>query len=259
MIDISFLRIFFFILVAISLKPLHAASFDCAKASTAVEGSICANTTLSELDDQLSDAYKKARAVSSDLASLQKEQLAWIKNRNACGANVSCLTQSYKLRIETLKISAMGKSSPSAQPNNPQSSGVNALAYVLNKKWSLDNMSCALNGGAYQVYTRNAPMGYVFYSGGKPNISNNPQEYQFIEKNNNEFTHIGRIGANDFVRSQLRTANILTAEIRTEVKLVSPKRIEYRKTIKQINFDAMMKGKVLYDIQNETGFGNLCP
>lgn len=210
-------RIGFLILAAIPLKPLHAASFDCSKASTAVEGSICANATLSELDIQLSTAYKNARATSADPAALQKEQLAWIKNRNTCRANVSCLTESYRLRIQQL------------------------------------------NGGAYQVYTRNAPMGFVFYAGGKPTISQNPQEYQFIDKNKNEFTHIGRIGANDFVRRQLRVANILTAEIKTDVTLVSPNRIEYRKTIKQLNFDAMLKGKVAYDIKNETGYGNLCP
>ena len=254
----SVLRIVFLILATTFLKSLHAASFDCSKASTAVEGSICSNAALSDLDVQLSAAYKKARALSADPATLQREQLAWIRNRNTCGANVDCLTQSYKLRIQQLNAGATGNASPAAPPVS-QSSNANALAYVLNKKWSLGNMSCALNGGAYQVYTRNAPMGFVFYAGGKPTISQNPQEYQFIEKNNNEFTHIGRIGANDFVRRQLRVSNILTAEIKTDVKLVSPNRIEYKKTIKQLNFDAMLNGKVAYDIKNETGYGNLCP
>jgi uncharacterized protein len=257
MLNISLFRIVLLLSLMATFKLSYAASFDCSKASTAVEGSICANATLSDLDDQLSAAYKKARSMSSDPAALQKEQLAWIRNRNTCGANVACLTQSYKLRIDELKISTMGKSTPSAPPAQ-QSSSVNALAYVLNKKWSLGDMSCALNGGAYQVYSRNFPMGYAFYAGGKPTISNNPQEYQFVEKNNNEFTHTARIGANDFVRGQLRVANILTAEIRTDVRLVNLNKIEYRKTIKQLNFDAMMNGRVLYDIKNETGYGNLC-
>lgn len=246
------------ILLAFTMKLSYAASFDCSKASTAVEGSICSNSTLSDLDDQLSAAYKKARALSIDPAALQKEQLAWIKNRNTCGADVACLTQSYRLRIQQLNTGTVGSTTPSAPPVN-QASNVNALSYVLNKKWSLGSLSCGLNGGAYQVYTRNAPMGFVFYAGGKPTISDNPQEYQFIEKNNNEFTHIGRIGANDFVRRQLRVANILTAEIRTDVKLVSPNKIEYKKTIKQLNFDAMLNGRVAYDTKNETGYGNLCP
>lgn len=258
MIMSTVLRTGFLILAVTILKPVYAASFDCSKASTVVEGSICANATLSDLDVQLSAAYKKARATSADPAALQKDQLAWIKNRNTCGANVNCLTESYRLRIQQLSAGSVGSANP-AVPTRSPSPNVNALAYVLNKKWSLGDMSCALNGGAYQVYTRNAPMGFVFYAGGKPTISQNPQEYQFIEKNNNEFTHIGRIGANDFVRRQLRVANILTAEIKTDVKLVSPNRIEYRKTIKQLNFDAMLNGKVAYDIKNETGYGNLCP
>jgi uncharacterized protein len=252
------LRFVFLLFIMTTLKVSFAASFDCSKASTAVEGSICANAALSDLDSQLGAAYKKARLLSLDPAALQKEQLSWIKKRNTCGANVNCLTQSYTLRISELGGDTAGKARPSAQQST-QSTSVNALAYVMNKKWSLGNLSCSLNGGAYQVYTRNAPLGYVFYAGGKPNISNNPQEFQFFEKNNNEFTHIGKIGANDFVRRQLRIANVLTAEIRTDVKLVSPNKIEYRKTIRQINFDAMLNGKVLYDTKNETGFGNLCP
>lgn len=237
---------------------VYAASFDCSKASTAVEGSICANAELSDLDVQLSAEYKKARSISSDAAVLRKEQLAWLKTRNACGANVGCLTKAYTLRISELEETVTGKSKPSAQ-KAVQSSNINALSYVMNKRWSLGDLSCGLNGGAYQVYTRNAPLGYVFYAGGKSTASDSPQEFQFIERNSNEFTHIGKIGANDFVRGQLRGANVMTAEIRTDVRLVNLKKIEYRKIIKQINFDALMKGDILYDTQSETGYGNLCP
>lgn len=54
------------ILLAFTVRLSYAASFDCSKISTAVEGSICSNATLSDLDDQLSTAYKKARALAYD-------------------------------------------------------------------------------------------------------------------------------------------------------------------------------------------------
>jgi hypothetical protein len=134
----------------------------------------------------------------------------------------------------------------------------NALEYVLDKKWSLGDMNCNLNGGAYQVYSRSFPMGYAFYAGGKPQISDNPQEFQFIEKSVSEFTHTSKVGANNFVRSQLRSGNVITAEVTTDIKLVNPKKIEYKKSIRMINFDAMMNGRLQYDNKNETGFGYLC-
>ena len=134
----------------------------------------------------------------------------------------------------------------------------NALAYVLDKKWSLGDTNCNLNGGAYQVFSRNFPMGYAFHAGGKAMISDNPQEYQFTETSNTEFTHVGRVGANDIVRRQLGVRNVLTQEVTMEVKLVNPKKIEYKKAIKQINFDALMNSRLQYDYKNESGFGYLC-
>jgi glucose/arabinose dehydrogenase len=43
------------------LQPATAASFDCAKARTPTEKHICANETLSRLDEQLDDAYRAAQ------------------------------------------------------------------------------------------------------------------------------------------------------------------------------------------------------
>jgi hypothetical protein len=134
----------------------------------------------------------------------------------------------------------------------------NALAYVLDKKWSLGDTNCNLNGGAYQVFSRNFPMGYAFHAGGKAMVSDSPQEYQFIETSNTEFTHVGRVGANDLIRRQLGVRNVLAQEVTTEVKLVNSKKIEYKKAIKGVNFDALMNGRLQYDYKNEAGFGHLC-
>ncbi len=52
--------------LAASLLPRlgHAASFECAKAARFVEQAICANATLSQLDDALSENYRSMRAAN---------------------------------------------------------------------------------------------------------------------------------------------------------------------------------------------------
>jgi len=97
----STLSIFLAILVG-AFSLANAASFDCAKASTAVEGSVCGNPSLSALDEQLAATYKQARSVSSNPDAILTEQRSWIKTRNACGANISCLTAAYQQRIAAL-------------------------------------------------------------------------------------------------------------------------------------------------------------
>ncbi len=90
------------LICAASTFNTYAASFDCGKASTAVEGSICANPTLSALDEQLAAAYKQAVAASPNPAAFLEGQRAWLKTLNACGANGQCLTNTYEQRIAVL-------------------------------------------------------------------------------------------------------------------------------------------------------------
>lgn len=87
--------------VAALSSSLQAASFDCVKAAKNIEKMICANGSLSSLDDQLSIAYKKAFETASDKRSLRQEQLSWLKKRNTC-EDVACLSQSYQSRIALL-------------------------------------------------------------------------------------------------------------------------------------------------------------
>ena len=54
----------------------QAASFDCAKASSLVEKVICAESRLSELDQQLAISYKETLANVADVDSLKAGQLA---------------------------------------------------------------------------------------------------------------------------------------------------------------------------------------
>lgn len=83
-------------LALVGLLPLAAAaeegpSFDCAKASTAVESAICADWTLSAFDRWVGELYKGLAKTlpADDMAKVKADQRAWLKDeRNACaGAN----------------------------------------------------------------------------------------------------------------------------------------------------------------------------
>ena len=90
----------------------HAASFDCAKAATQVEKSICAESQISDLDNLLMLSYKKALANAADSKSLKPEQRAWLANvRNKC-QDSSCLRNAYEERIKQLNTYTTQKNEP---------------------------------------------------------------------------------------------------------------------------------------------------
>ena len=81
-----------------------AASFNCNKASTATEHTICDYPELSALDDMIGKAYRLAKA-SADWMTPQKlknTQRAWMQSRNRCGDNFECLRDSYIRRLEEI-------------------------------------------------------------------------------------------------------------------------------------------------------------
>jgi len=74
-----------------------AASFDCAKAATAVEKAVCASPRLSALDDELAAAYRG----SND----REAQLRWIHDeRDACESDTECIEGAYLVRIAELRL-----------------------------------------------------------------------------------------------------------------------------------------------------------
>ena len=79
-----------------------AASFNCAKASTANEIAICSDDELSTLDETLAAVYKQARSSVSDAKRLKGEQVNWIKSLGTCDGNVDCLISAYRNRILVL-------------------------------------------------------------------------------------------------------------------------------------------------------------
>ncbi|WP_051320526.1 lysozyme inhibitor LprI family protein [Cupriavidus sp. amp6] len=90
------------ILALLIVSPLaHATSFDCKKASTFAEKTICASSLLGKLDDALTENY--SAMLATDLgdggASLKKEQRAWISQRNKCTTE-QCLIDLYRKRVD---------------------------------------------------------------------------------------------------------------------------------------------------------------
>ena len=79
-----------------------AASFNCAKASTANEIAICSDDELSTLDETLAAVYKQARGSVSDAKRLKSEQVNWIKSLGTCNGNVDCLISAYRNRVLVL-------------------------------------------------------------------------------------------------------------------------------------------------------------
>jgi uncharacterized protein len=99
------------LVLALSFQA-RAASFDCSKATTAVEKMICADAQLSDLDVQVARSYRRALENPADAGPLKSEQRLWLADRNKC-KDVACLASSYQQRLKGLD------SAPTAPPSKP--------------------------------------------------------------------------------------------------------------------------------------------
>lgn len=101
----------------------HSAGFDCAKASSAVEKMICADTQLSVLDSSLKNAYQQALSNTATPADLKTEQQYWLQEvRDACKDN-ACLTRVYHLRLD--QLNAGGISGEYQRDSAPHTATIN--------------------------------------------------------------------------------------------------------------------------------------
>lgn len=95
-------------LIALLNLASPASAFDCSKASTAVEKTICADPQLNRLDGQLSDAYAAVKAASTPAAQkmLARSQKRWIAEREFCSSDdngvAACIAQKTKDRLSLL-------------------------------------------------------------------------------------------------------------------------------------------------------------
>lgn len=86
--------------------PLHAASFDCAKASTPDERAVCADPALSALDSEMGAlwySYSRVQLMMGASGARRDDARAFLAARSKCGADVSCLGTLYRQRNATLK------------------------------------------------------------------------------------------------------------------------------------------------------------
>lgn len=83
-----------------------AASFDCEKASTPTEKAICSDSQLSELDNALIHAYRKALSNVAKPDFLKLEQRKWINKRDQCNGIIDCIRGEYNTRIASLNINS---------------------------------------------------------------------------------------------------------------------------------------------------------
>ena len=91
--------------------PSMAASFDCAKAKTILENTICKNPKLNEADNRMGAAYFKLRdglqtTEINKLNELKEEQNEWLDERNSkCSPDeVNCLLPMYEDRTAILNF-----------------------------------------------------------------------------------------------------------------------------------------------------------
>ncbi len=91
-----------------NLKGPVKPSFDCSKATSNVEKSICFDPYLAIADHEMASIYKDlySRLSHDQQQQLKNEQNAWLKKRNSCGKEqdiAACIRKLYRDRIEILK------------------------------------------------------------------------------------------------------------------------------------------------------------
>lgn len=115
---------------------VQAASFDCAKATSDIEHAICNNPDLSSLDDRLSESYQLAMAnLPGDQAdALRSEQRSWLKQRDACNGQETCLSDLFSQRAAQLQDTAKQAATAldniiASIPANPATAGQQLRQY----------------------------------------------------------------------------------------------------------------------------------
>lgn len=91
------------------------ASFDCSKATTTTERTVCAHPGLAATDRELDAAYKSALANAADDRALQASQRTWLRELQLCGEDTFCIEETYADRIALLD-SFGGDSSAADEP-----------------------------------------------------------------------------------------------------------------------------------------------
>lgn len=91
--------------LVMTLGGAHAASFDCdGKALQPDEKVICDTRSLNDADVKMATTFELISGLLAmgSRGTLQDEQTAWLKTRQACGGDAACLKTSYETRLKQL-------------------------------------------------------------------------------------------------------------------------------------------------------------
>jgi uncharacterized protein len=89
-------------------------SFDCATSRHLDETTICGDPSLAQLDRALDDLFATAlnRLDEKQKPALRDSQRQWLRQRAACGRDVSCINRLYAQRIPQVRALASAQSVP---------------------------------------------------------------------------------------------------------------------------------------------------
>lgn len=93
-----------FALAGQAAAEISYAPIDCAKAETPADRTVCGNYALGQDEARMATLYGVATSLVAmgQRGDIQDAQRAFIREREACGANVACLKRVYATRIGQL-------------------------------------------------------------------------------------------------------------------------------------------------------------
>lgn len=97
-------------------SPPPSPSFDCARAGTPTEKTICADPVLAVLDRALATAYATAMKTwpADEQAAQRDMERAFIQQRDACSGDTGCITAAYRQRLVEVQIRGGQLEAPTA-------------------------------------------------------------------------------------------------------------------------------------------------
>jgi uncharacterized protein len=93
------------LIAALFAMPAQAASFDCARARSADEVTVCRTPTLSALDSEMGGlwyAWSRVPMLMGGNGNRGDEARAFLDARRRCASNIGCLGTIYRARIAEL-------------------------------------------------------------------------------------------------------------------------------------------------------------
>lgn len=94
-----------FFAICVGADQRQQPSFDCRKAASVSEKTVCANAELSRLDSQLGRTWKRlldAFIDSAQINQMKADQRAWIASRGKCSDDSNCISELYRARLATM-------------------------------------------------------------------------------------------------------------------------------------------------------------